>query len=139
MGKTFEIIDHTADIGITCYGSDIKQLFANAALGLFSLITELADIRENIQREVILSSRDREGLLVAWLNELLYIFDMEHVVFTRFEFDLLEENRLQARCLGNKINLEKQPMKREVKAATYHMLSIDETNNGYKAQIIFDI
>ena len=139
VGKTFEIVDHTADIGITCYGTDIKRLFANAALGLFSLITELDNIKENLQHEVILSSQDREGLLIAWLNELLYIFDMEHKVFTRFEFDLLEENKLQARCFGDRINPEKQPIKREVKAATYHMLTIDKTNNGYKAQIIFDI
>ena len=139
MEKTFEIIDHTADIGIICYGADIKQVFANAALGLFSLITELDDIKENLQHEVILSSRDKEGLLVAWLNELLYIFDIEHTVFTRFEFDSLDDNKLQARCFGDKINPEKHPIKREVKAATYHMLTINKVNNGYKAQIIFDI
>lgn len=139
MEKTFEIIDHTADIGIICYGADIKQLFANAAMGLFSLITELDNIRENLQYEVLLSSRDKEGLLVAWLNELLYIFDIEHIVFTRFEFDYLNENKLQVRCFGDRINFEKQPIKREVKAATYHMLAIDRADNGYKAQIIFDI
>ena len=137
--KTFDIIDHTADIGIISYGTDIEQLFSNAARGLFSLITELAGIKENIQREMKISSQDRESLLVEWLNDLLYIFDVEHIVFTRFEFDTLSEVELKTRCFGDKINPAKQKINREVKAATYHMLAINKENNGYKAQIIFDI
>jgi len=137
--KTFEIIDHTADIGIISYGADIEQVFSNAARGLFSLITELDDIKEDLQREILLSSQDRESLLVEWLNELLYIFDVEHMVFIRFEFDLLSENEVKARCFGNKINPAKQKIKREVKAATYHMVAINKENNGYNARVIFDI
>ncbi len=139
MAKTFEIIDHTADIGIVCYGADIKQVFANAALGLFSLITEVNDIKENVQREVKISSQDRENLLVEWLNELLYIFEVEHIVLKRFEFDELNDSNLKARCFGDEINPRQQKIKREVKAATYHMLAISKENNFYKAQVIFDI
>lgn len=139
MEKPFEIIDHTADIGIIAYGANIKQLFSNASLGLFSLITEVDSIKENIQREVSLSSQDRENLLVELLNELLYIFDMERIVFKRFEFDKLSGSELKVSCFGDKINLSKQKIKREVKAVTYHMLVINKVDNGYKAQIIFDI
>ena len=139
MAKAFEIIDHTADIGIVSHGADIKQVFSNAALGLFSLITELDSIKENIQREIRLSSQDRESLLVEWLNELIYIFDVDHVVFKRFEFYHFNERELKVRCFGDKINPKQQEIKREVKAATYHMLAINKENNGYKAQIIFDI
>ena len=139
MEKTFEIIDHTADIGITSYGTDIKQVFSNTALGLFSLITELDNIKENVQRYIGISSQDRESLLVEWLNELLYIFDVDHIVFKRFEFDDLNERELKVKCFGDKINPKQQEIKREVKAATYHMLSIKKENNGFKAQVIFDI
>jgi len=137
--KPFEIIDHTADIGIIAYGVDIKQFFSNAALGLFSLITEVEDIKENLKQDIKISSQDREGLLVEWLNELLYLFDVEHMVFKRFEFDELSDSKLEARCFGDRINPREQKIKREVKAATYHMLAISKENNGYKAQIIFDI
>lgn len=139
MEKPFEIIDHTADIGIIAYGADIKQFFSNAALGLFSLITEVNYIKENVQREIRISSQDREGLLVEWLNELLYIFDVDHIAFKRFEFDELNDSKLKVRCFGDKINPRQQKIKREVKAATYHMLAISKEDNGYKAQIIFDI
>jgi SHS2 domain-containing protein len=137
--KTFEIIDHTADIGIVSYGADVKQTFSNAALGLFSLITELGSIKENVQREIRVSSQDRESLLVEWLNELLYIFDVDHIVFKRFEFDAFNERELKVSCFGDKINPKQQEIKREVQAATYHMLAINKENNGYKAQVIFDI
>ena len=137
--KPFEIIDHTADIGIIAYGADIKQVFSNAAHGLFSLITDVENIKENLQREIIISSQDIESLLVEWLNELIYIFDVEHLVFKRFEIDAIIDNKLSARCFGDRINPRKKKIKREVKAATYHMLTISKVNNGYKVQIIFDI
>ena len=137
--KPFEIIDHTADIGIVAYGADIKQVFANAALGLFSLMADLDECKGDIQRELQLSAEDMEVLLVAWLNELIYIFDVEHIIFKRFEVDELTSTHIKARCFGEKIKLSQHKLKREIKAATYHMLKINKEDGGYKAQVIFDI
>ena len=137
--KTFEVIDHTADIGITAYGADIKEVFTNAAVGLFSLMAELDDIKENVQRELKLSAEDEEILLVEWLNELIYIFDVEHIIFKRFEIDELTSNQIRARCFGEEIKPGQHKLKREIKAATYHMLRISKDNSGYKVQVIFDI
>jgi len=137
--KPFEIIDHTADIGIIAYGTDIKQIFANAALGLFSLMAELDDIKEDAQRDLVLSAEDEEVLLVEWLNELIYIFDVEHIVFKRFEIDKLSGNQIKARCFGQKIKPGQHKLKREIKAATYHMLRISKSNSNYEVQVIFDI
>ncbi len=78
MEKEFEILEHTADVGIVAYGSDMKQAFANAAKGLFSIITELDDVEETGHRDIALTAPDRESLLVAWLNELIYLFDTEN-------------------------------------------------------------
>lgn len=139
MDKPFEIIDHTADIGIVAYGSDIKELFANAALGLFSLMLDLDTIGETMERALELSAEDTDVLLVEWLNELIYIFDVEHTVFKRFEIDELTGNTMKARCHGEKINPQKQKIRREVKAATYHMLQIEKQDGIYKVQVIFDI
>ena len=137
--KPFEIIDHTADIGIIAYGTDIKQIFANAALGLFSLMAKLDDIKEDAQRDLVLSAEDEEVLLVEWLNELIYIFDVEHIVFKRFEIDKLSGNQIKARCFGQKIKPGQHKLKREIKAATYHMLRISKSNSNYEVQVIFDI
>ena len=137
--KPFEIIDHTADIGIVAYGVDVKQVFANAALGLFTLMADPDECKDDIQRDLRLSAEDMEVLLVAWLNELIYIFDVEHIIFKRFEVDELTSTHIKARCFGEKIKLNQHKLKREIKAATYHMLKIDKVNSGYKAQVIFDI
>jgi len=137
--KPFEIIDHTADIGIVAYGTDIKQVFANAALGLFNLMADLDDFKEDLQRELELSAEDAEVLLVEWLNELIYIFDVEHIIFKRFEIDELTSTHIKARCFGEKIKPGQHKLKREIKAATYHMLRISKEDGGYKVQVIFDI
>lgn len=139
VAKPFEIIDHTADIGIIAYGADIKEVFANAALGLFNLMADLTDLDENIKREVGMSAEDTEVLLVEWLNELIYISEVDHVIFKRFEISELSNNSINATCFGQKLKSGQHRLKREIKAATYHMLKIDKENNRFKAQIIFDI
>ncbi len=139
VDKPFEIIDHTADIGIVAYGADVKQVFANAALGLFSLMADLDGFIEDVRREVELSAEDIEILLVEWLNELIYIFDVEHMIFKRFEIEELTNTKIKARCFGEKIKPGKHKLKREIKAATYHMLQIGKDDGSYRVQVIFDI
>jgi len=136
--KRFEIIDHTADAGIAAYGSDIKEAFANAAYGMFSLIAELDDVKEDVCREVTVEAIDREALLVNWLNELLYLSDVERVIFCRFDIKELEQNRLEATAYGEKLDTSRHLLKTEVKAATYHALKI-ENDNGCRIKVIVDL
>jgi SHS2 domain-containing protein len=138
MTKEFEIFDHTADVGIIAYGADLKQAFANAAKGLFSLITRLGDVGETLHRDIELAAADRESLLVDWLNELVYYFDAEGILFKRFDIIELNNSHLKARGYGEKADRARHELKTGVKAATYHMLKI-EKNHGYRVQVIFDI
>ena len=138
MEKDFEVIDHTADVGIIAYGADLGQVFANAARALFSLITELDDVEEKLERDIKLSAPDRESLLVAWLNELICLFDTENILFRRFVINKLEDTRLVARSYGEKVDSTRHRLKTGVKAATYHMLEIGQ-DNGCRARVLFDI
>ncbi len=138
MKKEFEIINHTADVGIIAYGADMKEMFASAAKALFSLITELADIEEVVHRDIELTAPDQESLLVGWLNELIYLFDAEQIIFKRFDIAQLNDTHLKARSYGHKVDSSKHKLKTGVKAATYHMLKIDQSNGG-KVQVLFDI
>jgi SHS2 domain-containing protein len=139
MEKAFEIIDHTADVGIVAYGANVEELFSNAALALFSLITELESVEEKLHLDLEVSSADRDSLLVEWLNELIYLFDVKHILFNRFDIESLTHNQLKATCYGENFDPMKHKIKVGVKAATYHMLRLDKNDGGYKAQIIFDI
>jgi SHS2 domain-containing protein len=138
MGKDFEIVAHTADVGIRAYGVNINQAFANAARALFSLITELDDVEEFLHRDIELTAPDEESLLVEWLNELIYLFDTENIVFKRFDVTKLNNRQLKARSYGEKVDSSKHRLKTGVKAATYHMLKVDK-DNGYRIQVLFDI
>ena len=139
MKQGFEILNHTADLGIIAYGTDAKELFSNAALALFSLITELESIQEKLHLDLEVGSEDRDSLLVDWLNELIYCFDSKHILFKRFDIESLTNSALKATCYGEDFNPNKHKIKIGVKAATYHMLRLDTDDSGYRAQIILDI
>ena len=138
MEKDFELINHTADVSIRAYGASMNQAFANAARALFSLITELDDIEEVIYRDIELTTTDQESLLVEWLNELIYLFDTENILFKRFDITDLTDTRLKARSYGEKVDSSKHKLKIGVKAATYHMLKVAR-DNGCQVQVLFDI
>ncbi len=138
MEKGFEVLEHTADAGIIARGADMKEAFANAAKGMFSLITELDDVRELLHRDIEVNAPDRESLLVAWLNELIYLFDTKNILFKRFDITRLDNTHLKARGYGEKVARGRHKLKLGVKATTYHMLKIDE-NNGVSVQVLFDI
>ena len=139
MERAFEVIDHTADVGIIAYGTDMKQIFSNAAFGLFSLITAPESIGEELQRKLEVVAEHRDSLLVEWLNELIYLFDAEHLLFNRFDIDSLTGNKLKATCYGEKFDPLRHKLKLGVKAATYHMLRLDKHSNAYRAHVLFDI
>ena len=139
MREAFEILDHTADIGIIAYGADLKKLFSNAALALFSLITDPESIDEKLHTDLEVRSEDRDSLLVDWLNELIYCFDYKHILFDRFDIESLTDNALKATCYGEDFDPNRHKIKMGIKAATYHQLRVDTDDNGCKAQIILDI
>jgi SHS2 domain-containing protein len=135
----YKIINHTADVGLFIYGSDMKQLFSNAAYSLLSLIIKPEIVLAKTERYVSVYADNYESLLIEWLNELIYLFDAEHILFSKFQINHLSNNKLIAICYGEKINRFRHNIKREVKAATYHMLKIDKQKLGYRAQVIFDL
>jgi len=138
MGLPFEVIEHTADIGIIARGDDLPALFSHASSGMLSLLIDVDMLRQDVVREIKLEAGDRETLLVQWLNELLYIIYTEGLVLSKFDI-LIDANRLVARCAGQYVDLKSHMFKREIKAATYHNLEITERDGEYSARIIFDI
>jgi SHS2 domain-containing protein len=133
----FRLIEHTADIGLTASGKTLAEAFANAAYGMFSIITELRRVRERESRQVELNDKDPETLLFDWLNSLIYFFDVEAMLFRRFDVELLGDNRLKATCYGEKYDPQRHQIKLGVKSATFHMLSVDGDKN--RVRVIFDV
>jgi SHS2 domain-containing protein len=137
--KKFDVVEHTADIGIVAYGADLREAFANAAYGMFSLMADLEQVREETSRYIEAEAGDRESLVVSWLNELLYMFDVERIIFKRFDVLELTNTRLKADAYGEKVDASRHELKSGVKAATYHMLKVSEDNGRCRIRVIFDV
>jgi len=135
--KRFQLIEHTADTGLVAHGSSLAEAFANAAYGLFSIIAELNKVRGGESRPVAVSAEDVEGLLFNWLNHLIYIFEVEYLLFKRFDITEFTEHNLKATCWGETYNPSRHQLKLGVKSATYYMLKVDREKN--QVQVIFDV
>jgi len=135
--KNFEFIEHTSDIGLKACGGTLAEAFANAALGMFSLMAELENVGERESRQVEVNADDIEGLLFEWLNSLLYYFDVEMLLFKRFDIIEFEDTHLTATCYGEPYDSSRHTLKMGVKSATYHQLEVDREKNC--VQVIFDV
>lgn len=139
MPPPYEIIEHVADIGIRSFGVTEGEAFENAARGMFSLMGELDDVREVARFSITLDAEDRETLLVEWLNELIYIFENNGVLLKDFRLTDLGETHLTGTAIGEPIDRDRHRLKTEVKAATFHMLKVKKTSQGWETDVIFDV
>ena len=137
--KTYELIDHTADVGIKAYGKTISEAFENAAKGMFDIITDNSEIESIGQYDIELKSDNLEQLLVDFLSELLYLNSANNIVFGFFKVDIDQKtNKLSAKVFGEKFDLSKHKVGSEIKAVTYHMLEVNN-KKPYHVQVLFDI
>ncbi len=135
----YETFEHTADLGLRVRAADLDTLFAEAALALFSAIVEdLATIRPLQQIEVRIDGADREYLLFDWLRELLYRFDARHLLLGRFAVRVTDTG-LEGQAWGEPIDPARHALGHEVKAITYHGLLVEQTPDGWLAEVIVDI
>ncbi|MCQ5376411.1 MAG: archease [Methanomassiliicoccales archaeon] len=132
----YKIIDHTADTMIKAFGSNIEECFENAAYGMFDQIVDAEKIEPKIQYTFSVDGEDNESLLYNLLSELLYLFDAKRLAFSKFDVRI-EGNNLICTAWGESFDPKKHSPKKEIKAVTYHMLKVDETEPS--ATILFDI
>jgi SHS2 domain-containing protein len=135
----YEFFEHTADLGLRVRAGDLDTLFAEAARALFAVIVDNLDaVRPLQQVEVRLAGTDRDFLLFDWLRELLYRFDAEHLVFGRFEVRVTVDG-LTGTAWGEPLDRSRHELAHEVKAITYHGLRVEQTADGWLAEVIVDI
>ncbi len=135
----YEVFEHTADIGLHAYGSTLAELFVHAAQGMESLMVPLEQIRTVTSREITVEGHDPVSLLVAWLNELIFLFDTEYLLLRDFVIEAISETRLTARVSGEPYDAQRHELSSAIKAVTWHEAAINSTTTGYQARIIFDI
>lgn len=139
--KKYEFLEHTADIRVRVLGTTISELFQNAAEALFSiLISHTA--KKNTHISIELKASSYEELLVNWLNELLSQFYADKFLPAGYPVVIKNSGNdyiLKAELEGEIINFSEFAIKDEVKAATYHGLSVLKHADGLSAEVIFDV
>jgi SHS2 domain-containing protein len=134
-----EFFEHTADLGLRVTALDLNQLFAEAATGLVGMIVEnLNAVQLTRTVEIRIVGTDREYLLFDWLNEVLSKFECDHLVLADFDVNVSGAG-LIATCRGEPLDRERHQLGHEVKAITYHALTVEPTAEGWLAEVIVDI
>lgn len=136
----FEAFDHTADLGLRIRAATLDELFAEAGLALFStLVEDLATVGQGDRVEIAVVGTDREYLLFDWLKELLYRFDADHLLFSRFAVKV-DAAGLMGEAWGETLDWDRHVLRNEVKAITYHGLKVEpQADGGWLAEVIVDI
>jgi len=137
--KNYEIIEHTADIGIRVYAPDIAGLFKNAGLAISQLSAEKINHQEKQQKKISISleADNLEELFLDWLNELISLSAAKGLIFEDFAINKISETHIEAAVAAADIKSYK--VNTEIKAATYHELKVQQINGSWQAEVIFDV
>ena len=138
--KPYEYLDHTADAAMRVTGDTLKTLFTNAAHGLFEMIAVTDTIDETTTIDIQLTAEAVDILFVEWLDTLIFRHETEELFFKRVEIQAISQTELSAVVYGEPTNFDKHVVYTEIKAVTYHQLSVKQTAKGdWEAQVIFDL
>ena len=131
--KKYEQTDHTADIGLKIFGNSLLDLFANAGYALCDSLTDISKVIPATKQTFCLQRDSTEELLVEWMGDLLYTFETEGLLFSRFNIIAIDKNSLSAEAEGEFFNSALHTIKNGVNAVTYHKLKIEEKNGLWLA------
>jgi SHS2 domain-containing protein len=138
MGKFYSLSPHTADIAMAVEADSLKGLYINSAAALTDILIGIENISGSLKRKLSLKGVDRDDLLIRLLNELLYLFSVERLLFSDFKIIKLGYKELICLAIGQKLSsLDK--VKEDIKAVTYSDFKIEKSRNSYRARIVLDI
>jgi SHS2 domain-containing protein len=137
----FTLLEHTADIGIVATGASLEEALAWLAKGMFSLLVEPSTIAATSARQVSVEARNRESLVVGWLNELLYLYEVTGFLLKECRVVLPEPGRLEAVCRGELLDPSRHQVQTVIKGATYHHLEVSGNPGAaeWRIQVILDV
>ncbi len=136
---TYTLINHTADFGIQVTGADQKELFANAALALFDLITNTHRLTGEKTLTLEVQALDMPDLMVNWLRELLYAWNGKQMLVKKVDIQFISDKNLTAVVTYDRFKPDVHEIKNEIKAVTYHQVCVEQTPEGWNSKIIFDV
>lgn len=141
--KKYEYLYHIADAKFRAYGSTMEEAFENAALAMFNVMVDTSKVEAKEPRKIEIISPDIKMLLAEWLSELLYLFEVDEIVFCEFKMDRIKKSgegfSLIGRAWGEPIDLSRHSFDAQVKAVTLHELEVEQDEKGaFRVQVVVD-
>lgn len=131
----FKEIQHTADLALSVWAENLKELFKNSLKGMYQLIGISSNFEQgNNAIQIALQAEDSESLLVSFLSECLFFVLNKRLFLVPEE---LEINDGKLICKMQVFSINK--INKEIKAVTFHNLRVNHNNNGYEVIIVFDV
>jgi len=139
--KKYEFFEHTADAKFRAYGNSLTEAFSNAALALYSIMTDVDSIEPAIQKKITVKSATRQALLYDFLEELIYLTATEGFLLSNVASISIKQEfgyyLLNATILGD--HSPKYEIYTQVKAITYNDMEIIKEGDVVTVQVVPDL
>ena len=135
----YHIFDHTADLGVEVTAATQEELYSGAAIALFDLMVDLSMVRAATSREIAVEGEDAADLLVNFLRELLDAYNGDGFLVKACLVREVNACRMRAFLRGERFDPAHHRIEQEIKAVTYHQASVEKTEDGWVARVVFDV
>ncbi len=135
----FRTVDHTADIMLEVEAAELRELFLEAARGLYAVIGSLATAGDDARETLVVHGRSDAERMQAWLSEALFLFETRMSIIEAIDDWVPDDERLSLAVRLRRVDAERSQFSREVKAVTYHELRVERAGECWSATVILDI
>jgi SHS2 domain-containing protein len=139
MGGKFELLEHTSDIGVLARGRSREEALIAASMGLSSILVNPENFQAVEERHFRATGSDQSSQIVNWLNEIIFFFDTESMVFVDFEIDSWNTREITGTARGERFDPDMHEFRTAVKAATFHQFECKQTANGWEIRVFLDV
>jgi SHS2 domain-containing protein len=139
MAKHCETFDHTADVGLAAEGDTLAELFEALAEGLADYICPRAQVVPRQTRRIHVRSEDVEALAVDFLCEVMVALESDKFAIASVKVTDANDSAVSAGLAGEPVDPARHEFHTEVKAVTYHRLSVRQADGRWTGRVILDI
>jgi SHS2 domain-containing protein len=138
LPSRFEIVEHTADLGLAGQAPSFAELCVVMARAQFSVVCDIERVEPRVRREIEVEAKDETALLHAWLREVNGLHQEHGEIYSRFTVEV-EGHRLRGTAEGERMDPARHDLRHEVKGVTWHDFKVEKAPGGYRAYALLDV
>jgi SHS2 domain-containing protein len=142
MAGGYRFLEHMTDAVIEAYGDTLEGAFEQAARGLNDTMIDLKDVKPDRELKIEAEGHDLESLLFDWLDKVMLMLVADGIVMSDFSVKINKANGgyfLAGTAKGEKLDLKKHAYKVEIKAVTYHEMSVRQEKGRTTVRFLLDL